>query len=610
MVQRRKRPAARPKTRALVRLAPETAEASASERELATLLERLADLEAATASLSASLGRFREERREQLGAAEEELFAAKRFDDRMSRLRAEAEEWEAGWPRPASRRGARRVRSARGPEPLQPKPAAEPWVALKDLYRALVRATHPDRATTEAERARKSELLARVNAAYARDDRVLLELLYAQVSSPLEPREIELYDPWKFPEGNERANHAEKRLATLVPLVSSLEKELGRLRASSLFRDLETRRVAADGGKDYFADELARIRGDSARSLARGLDRAIELEGAMRAFPRGERASIARNRELLLRKAVTRLDKERATEDATRLESELRSRAGTAPWQVALSVFAFFAEVSAEPPPGLSTLAATRDRYERLRVTWPSAPPFERAILQLPSFLELGLRAYPKRLGFGLQMKHAWALGSVRRALSTPELLPLARRVLEVMGPSERCSACGKAAFLVHLFRTRGLDEIHGLVCPACAAVQRSYRTFGSPEGLEALAPYAVPLELIDEQAVRIADATIVLGLRPTERKGLTARRLLERIAALHFDGLAEGLSRYARIREGQNPLSPSSPVRRGAKVRLVLARGAPLGEKELVRLMRAQARARYSRGAAPDPVIPRSRGR
>jgi hypothetical protein len=594
----------RRRKRALVRLAPETREKSAPEKELATLLERLAQLESESAALSESLGRFRDERRAQLGTAEEELFAARRFDDRMTRLCTEAEEWEAGWARPASRRGARRLH-ARGPAPLPPTaaPAAlEPWVSLKDLYRALVRATHPDRATTEAERARKSELLARVNAAYARDDRVLLELLYAQaVSSPNEPREIELV---------ERANHAERRLATLAPLVSSLEKELGRLRASSLFRDLEAMRVAADGGSDYFAGELARIRRDSAACLARGLDRATELEEATRAFPRSERASTAGNRELLLRKAVTRPEKIRATEEATRFESDLRGRARTVSWQVALSVFAFFAEVSAEPPPGVSTLAATRDRYERLRVGWPSAPPFERAISQLPSFLELGLRAYPKRLGFGLQMKHAWALGSVRRALCTPQLLALSRRIIEVMGPSERCSTCGKVGFLLHLFRTRGLEEVHGLVCPACTAVQRSYRTFGGPEGLEALAPYAVELGVIEEQPVRIADATIVLGLRPSERKGLTAKRLLERIGALHFDGLKDDLSQYVRLRQGQQLLPPSSPVRPGAKIRLVLAKGAPLREKELVRLLRARTRARYSRVEAPDAVIPRSRAR
>ena len=72
---------------------------------------------------------------------------------------------------------------------------------------------------------------------------------------------------------------------------------------------------------------------------------------------------------------------------------------------------------------------------------------------------------------------------------------------------------------------------------------------------------------------------------------------------ALHFDGLAEGLSRQVRLREGKKPLPPSAPVRAGAKVRLVLANGAPMSEKELVRLLRAQVRARYS-------VIPRSRGR
>lgn len=570
---------------------PGEAEAtSVPERELAILLERLTDLESATSVLSESLARFRDERRSRLGAAEEELFAAKRLDARLSRLFAEAEAWEAGFSRRSPRRGAARSRSARRAEPLPPPAsgdtAPEPWVTLKDLYRALVRMTHPDRAKTDAERARKSELLSRVNAAYCRGDRVLLELLYSQASSPLEPREIELTD---------RRSHAEKRLATLGPLVSSLEKELGRLRASSAFRELEAMRRESEAGGDYFGAVLARIHREASALLAAALDRAAELEVVVRAFSRRERVPVAPGGDFLVRKAVTRLGGQRPTEEARRFESELGKLASTAPWQVALSVFAFFAEVSVEPPPGLSSLAAARDRYERLRMGWPSAPPFERAILRLPPFLEVGLRAYPKQLGFGIQLKQAWAVGSVGRALVTPELLPLSRRVLEVMGPFERCAACGKVSFLVHLFRTRGTDEIHGLVCPACAAVQRSYRTFGASEGLEALAPYAVALGSVDEQAVRIANATLVFGLRPAERKALTAKRLIERIAALHFEGLKEGLSRHVRIRLGQRPLSPSSPVRAGTTVRLVLTKDAPHDEKELVALLRSRARARYA---------------
>src|SRR5262249_44850135 len=154
------------------------------------------------------------------------------------------------------------------------------------------------------------------------------------------------------------------------------------------------------------------------------LDRAAELEEAVRALPRRERVPVAPGGDSLIRKAVPRLGRQRPTEEARRLESELGKRVSSAPWQGALSVFAFFPEVSVEPPPGLASLAAARDRYERLRMSWPSAPPFERAILQLPPFLELGLRAYPKRLGFGIQLKQAWAVASVARALCTPELLP------------------------------------------------------------------------------------------------------------------------------------------------------------------------------------------
>ena len=89
---------------------------------------------------------------------------------------------------------------------------------------------------------------------------------------------------------------------------------------------------------------------------------------------------------------------------------------------------------------------------------------------------------------------------------------------------------------LVHQrLRTRGLDELNGLVCPRCGGVLRSYWRYGEPEGLEALAPWALSLGLVAEQPLAIAGTTIGFQLLPEEREALTAAGLRDRFAELYL---------------------------------------------------------------------------
>jgi len=54
-----------------------------------------------------------------------------------------------------------------------PAPAIEP--SLKEAYRRAVKQLHPDLATTERERQRRTELMAQVNLAYERGDQKMIE---------------------------------------------------------------------------------------------------------------------------------------------------------------------------------------------------------------------------------------------------------------------------------------------------------------------------------------------------------------------------------------------------------------------------------------------------
>lgn len=77
---------------------------------------------------------------------------------------------------------ARAEKSAEEAGLIDARPAPPPDISaeLKQLYRKATKLIHPDRATTEAERLRRTELMARVNRAYERGDRNAIEMLIVE----------------------------------------------------------------------------------------------------------------------------------------------------------------------------------------------------------------------------------------------------------------------------------------------------------------------------------------------------------------------------------------------------------------------------------------------
>ncbi|MYU33039.1 hypothetical protein GTW52_07960 [Streptomyces sp. SID8358] len=65
-------------------------------------------------------------------------------------------------------------------QPVRPPKRVRPGEEARKLYRELARKAHPDLAPDEAERARRDEFIARVNAAYGRGDVALLKELAAE----------------------------------------------------------------------------------------------------------------------------------------------------------------------------------------------------------------------------------------------------------------------------------------------------------------------------------------------------------------------------------------------------------------------------------------------
>jgi hypothetical protein len=494
--------------------------------------------------------------------------------------------------------------------PADAAPEELPTVAqqaaeLKRLYRRLARLLHPDLASDDGERVRLSGLMARANAAYQAADLTTLTLMAERLGAG-EP-------PGEFGEA-ERLLHLGRRIEQLQRVAASLRRERDRLGRTETARLLgEAERRAAAGG-DYFteseaelveeagaarADALVRLAalGRSARELSSARRKAMdELErrgkgGVRRAFdPLAEGG--------LVRRSAARLDRAKAGAPARELARWLEEAATRAPWEAGLTLVAALAELAGErPPPSMATAEGLAARWERLRQGWPGAPELARALAQLPRHLAPGARAGPEEVVAGVQLTEAPLLAGVRIALEREPVAALARQVLAALGPAERCGPCRQEVLGLHLLRTRGLDERHGVVCPRCGQVLRSYWRYGEPEGLEGLWPLALELRVAAELAVRLGDCTLGFGLRPAEAEALTAKGLVELLDELYLTPCQVQLPPGAvRVVAGRVLLEPRAQVT--GRGRLGFRVEADTTAEALVELLRTRIEQRFRPGA------------
>jgi hypothetical protein len=600
-----------------------------AERRLGEILARVTELDLEVEALSLALGEFSRRYEQSLGELFGELEAAERLVRRLQLLEDETVRLvealrsprPAARPRSARRRGgrdsaARQVRAApreeteeggppggagAAPEPEETLTVEPEEVVLKRLYRRLARVLHPDLAQDDAERARLGELMARVNAAYARRDRTALELMAEKVGAGEPPGELS---------EEERLAHLERRIATLERVLASLEREKGRLERTSTHRlQAEAKRRQQEGG-DYFEEtrrelieEIEAALADACARLTR-LSRAARKLGKLRSAmsnlrPSGPTGKLRTfdplSESALVRRGVARLERQRATAPARDLARWLEETAAAVPWESALTLMAFFAEAAGSPPESLASGEGWAERYELLRAGWTQAPPFERLLARLPRHLEVGMRLHGEAVVAGVQLREPELGAGVRIALERTNFARLGQQVLAVLGPREKCHRCDQQVFTIHLLRTRGLDELNGLVCPACGEVLRSYWRYGEMEGLEALAPLALQLGLVAEQVVRLSGAAIGFQMLPVERRQLTGQMLRRRLLELCFApyGLEVPGSQVALVASG-SPIGPTGRVPDRGTVRVVLGKGAGVSEAEVVELLRDRIERRF----------------
>jgi hypothetical protein len=621
--------------RAIVRSAVDVADPAAeAEATLRATVAEVSRLDAEIEALSDALADFSRRWERAVGEAFADLALAERLVRRLQALdeglQLEAERLRAnpGAAAPPRRRSARRARrrqasrEARAPgapaggaddDPTPSggapaSPAADPEVlpaevALKRLYRRLARLLHPDLAQGDGERARLGDLMARVNAAYAKGDLTALEVMAERVGAGEPPGELS-------PE--ERRVHVERRTAALARIAASLGRERDRLVRSDTHRLREEALRRAEEGRDFFAESRAEVVEEAdaayadararlsrlskvARDVARA--RSIAMSQIEKRGPTGTRRAFDPLEEAeLVRMGAARLDRQRATAAARELARTLEAQASGAPWEVALTLLAFFAEDSGgRPPEALQGPEGWSLRWDRLRAAWAGAQDLPRTLARLPRWLTVGARAQGDEVVAGPQLADASLLAGVRIALERGSVAGIARDVLAALGPDVACECCGARGAGLHLHRTRGLDELHGVACPACGALVRSYWRYGVADGLEALAPHALRLGLVAEATAQLAGTSIGFQMLPAERERLTAAQLRRRFVELYLEPYEVDLAADAiGVAAGRDELGPGARLAPGEKLRFTVAAGARLGAEELLELLRARIERRF----------------
>jgi hypothetical protein len=249
---------------------PEQEAAARLGGELRDLRARIARRERLLTALLTRLGPFEYRYQEVMGARYERLFQLFVLIDEERQRRDTLGE-EAAWAAVAAgARSSSRVLEpgpdgdGRGPGPSIPGPSIPGPIdqPVRRLFRKLARRIHPDLATDPDERARRTELMAAANRAYAEGDAEALQHL--------------LYE-WEQSPESVTGSGPEADLARLERLVvqsakrlSALEEELRTLARSPMLRLYREARAARRHGIDLLAgmgEELDRLIEQTERDL-------------------------------------------------------------------------------------------------------------------------------------------------------------------------------------------------------------------------------------------------------------------------------------------------------------------------------------------------------
>ncbi|MBI2322112.1 MAG: J domain-containing protein [Chloroflexi bacterium] len=241
---------------------PEEAELGRKRAELAALEATLAQRELDLATLQGELQAF--ERRylrivglrlaqlDELQARIAEAEAARRprdpgAEERASRARAQAQE------------SAEAAGQAREPGPEDAR--FEPSEGLRKLFREVAKQVHPDLATDDAERARRTRLMAEANDAYRAGDEARLQAILSRWEASPEAVKGEGVAA--------ELVRVIRKIAQVEERLRAIDAELARLKATDLYQLKAKVDEAEQQGRDLLADMAAAVDDDIAAARTR-----------------------------------------------------------------------------------------------------------------------------------------------------------------------------------------------------------------------------------------------------------------------------------------------------------------------------------------------------
>ena len=240
---------------------PEEQELQRLETEQSELEEQVAQAELALEVAKTETERFRHRYYEAVGRLYAEL------DELDAQIAYERMLHSPGDPVAQTQAQTAQARAEKSAEEAglvgaRPEPPPDTTPELKQLYRKATRLMHPDRATTECERLRRTELMSRVNRAYERGDMRAIEILIREFG----------HDPEAI-EGEDVASRIVKtirRIAQLRRRLGEAQQELKAQQKASTYKLKKTIETAEAMGGDPL--------GDLTRQLAQSIaERRIQL---------------------------------------------------------------------------------------------------------------------------------------------------------------------------------------------------------------------------------------------------------------------------------------------------------------------------------------------
>jgi hypothetical protein len=224
---------------------PEEKELARLEAEQAELKERVASAELILETTKTETSQFQHRYYLAVGRLYAQL---DELDARIANLRMVQAPHDASVKAQAQAAKQRAKKSAEeaGLVEAQPEPPPVISSSLKQAYRQAVKLIHPDLATTEQERQRRTELMALVNLAYERGDQKAIEKIIEEFGE--DPEAVVGEDTAS------RIVKAIRRIAQLRRRLDEVQQEIEAVKKSEIFQLKQTVDKAEATGSDPLAD--------------------------------------------------------------------------------------------------------------------------------------------------------------------------------------------------------------------------------------------------------------------------------------------------------------------------------------------------------------------